>query len=344
MYSFSNDYSEGAHPSILKRLSSTNMDQTDVYGDDSYSAHAAELIRAACGREDAEVHFFLGGTQANFTIICAALRSYQGVYSSSLGHINTHEAGAIEHTGHKVLALPATAGKLTAAQIEESHLLYLNDPKREHWVQPKMVYVSHPTEVGTLYSRRELTELADVCRKYGLYLYLDGARLGYALASPGSDLTLKDIAQLCDAFYIGGTKCGALIGEAAVLLTPELKTDFHTIMKQNGAVLAKSRLLGLQFEALFTDNLYEKICRHGIDMAMRLKEGFAAKGLAVVAESFTNQQFPILPENMYRSLLPMYAMGSWEVYSNGTRAVRFCTSWATSEEQVGKLIRDIKSF
>ena len=344
MYYFTNDYSEGAHPLIMQKLLETNMEQTDVYGSDQYCAKAKELIKTACGREDADVHLFIGGTQTNFTIISAALRPFQGVYSSFLGHINTHEAGAIEHTGHKVLELPTADGKLTAQQVEENYLVYLNDPKREHWVQPKMVYISHPSEVGTLYTKKELEELSATCKKYGLYLFLDGARLGYGLMSPGTDLTLKDIARLCDVFYIGGTKCGALFGEAAVILNPDLKPDFHTIMKQSGAVLAKGRLLGLQFQTLFTDNLYEKICQHGINMAMLLKEAFAEKGLPFVAESFTNQQFPILTEKMYETLTKKYGIGSWEVVDNGTRAVRFCTSWATSEEQVHNLINDLKAL
>lgn len=344
MYYFTNDYSEGAHPLIMQKLLETNMEQTDVYGSDQYCANAKALIKTACGREDADVHLFIGGTQTNFTIISAALRPFQGVYSSFLGHINTHEAGAIEHTGHKVLELPTADGKLTAQQVEENYLVYLNDPKREHWVQPKMVYISHPSEVGTLYTKKELEELSATCKKYGLYLFLDGARLGYGLMSPGTDLTLKDIARLCDVFYIGGTKCGALFGEAAVILNPDLKPDFHTIMKQSGAVLAKGRLLGLQFQTLFTDNLYEKICQHGINMAMLLKEAFAEKGLPFVAESFTNQQFPILTEKMYETLTKKYGIGSWEVFDNGTRAVRFCTSWATSEEQVHNLINDLKAL
>ena len=344
MYYFTNDYSEGAHPLIMQKLLETNMEQTDVYGSDQYCANAKALIKTACGREDADVHLFIGGTQTNFTIISAALRPFQGVYSSFLGHINTHEAGAIEHTGHKVLELPTADGKLTAQQVEENYLVYLNDPKREHWVQPKMVYISHPSEVGTLYTKKELEELSATCKKYGLYLFLDGARLGYGLMSPGTDLTLKDIARLCDVFYIGGTKCGALFGEAAVILNPDLKPDFHTIMKQSGAVLAKGRLLGLQFQTLFTDNLYEKICQHGINMAMLLKEAFAEKGLPFVAESFTNQQFPILTEKMYETLTKKYGIGSLEVFDNSTRAVRFCTSWATSEEQVHNLINDLKAL
>lgn len=344
MYAFINDYSEGGHPLIMQKLMDTNMEQTGVYGSDQYCDAAKALIKKACGREDADVHLFIGGTQTNFTIISAALRSYQGVYSSFIGHINTHEAGAIEHTGHKVLELSTANGKLTAKQIEESHLSYLNDPSREHWVQPKMVYISHPSEVGTLYTKKELEALSATCKKYGLYLFLDGARLGYGLVSPGTDLTLQDIARLCDVFYIGGTKCGALFGEAAVILNPELKPDFRTIMKQNGAVLAKGRLLGLQFQTLFTDNLYEKICRHGIDMAMLLKKAFEEKGLPFVAESFTNQQFPILTEAMYERLTTRYGIGSWEVFGNGTRAVRFCTSWATSEQQVHNLINDLKAL
>lgn len=344
MYYFTNDYSEGAHPLLLQKLAETNLEQTDVYGSDYYCDNAKLLIKEACGRDDVDVHFFMGGTQTNLTIISAALRPFQGVYSSYLGHINTHEAGAIEHTGHKVLELPTPNGKLTAKQIEENYLLYQNDPKREHWVQPKMVYISHPSEVGSLYSKKELEEISAVCKKYGLYLFLDGARLGYALTAPGNDLSLKDITKLCDVFYIGGTKCGALCGEAAVIVNPALKPDFISIMKQTGAVLAKGRLLGLQFQTLFTNNLYEDICRHGIDMAMLLKAAFTEKGLPFLSESFTNQQFPILPNKMYEALSQKYAIGSWELFANDTRAVRFCTGWATSEEQVQRLIADLKAL
>lgn len=344
MYSFANDYSEGVHPLILEQLIKTNLDQTEVYGVDQYCANAVECIKQACGRPDADVHFFVGGTQTNATIICAALRSFQGVYSTTLGHINTHEAGAIEHSGHKVLSLPTTDGKLTAEQIEVAHQLYLNDSKREHWVEPKMVYISQPTELGSLYSKSELTALYDICQRYGLFLFVDGARLGYALTSPATDVSLTDLAKLCDVFYIGGTKCGLLFGEAAVILNPLLKPDFHTIMKQNGAVLAKGRLLGIQFQVLFTNNLYEEICAHGIKQAMLIKTALEEKSLPFLTTSFTNQQFPILSLSQYETLKAKYKMGVWEQYSNDTIAVRFCTSWATKDNEVAALIKDIEAL
>lgn len=337
-YSFANDYSEGAHPLILERLAATNLDQTDVYLDDVYCQSAAALIKNACACPTAHVHFFIGGTQTNATIISALLRPHQGVFSTDQGHINTHEAGAIEHGGHKVLMLPTADGKLTAEQIAAAYKLYLADSKRAHWVQPKMVYVSQPTELGTLYSKKELTELAEVCWYYGLYLYVDGARLGYALSSPANDLSLTDLAALTDAFYIGGTKCGLLFGEAAVIVNPALAEDFHSIMKQNGAVLAKSRLLGLQFEALFTDGLYEKICGHGIAKALQIKDAFRANGFSLLTDSFTNQQFPILKNTLLAKLRQEFVIGTWEVLAGDTTAVRFCTSWATRDEEVEKLI------
>ncbi|HIU63901.1 MAG TPA: aminotransferase class I/II-fold pyridoxal phosphate-dependent enzyme [Candidatus Avacidaminococcus intestinavium] len=344
MYSFANDYSEGAHPKILEQIVKTNLEQTGVYFSDEYCSSAETLIKKACGKPKAKVHFFMGGTQANATIISSALRSFQGVYSSALGHINTHEAGAIEYGGHKILTLPDEDGKLTAQQIEFSHQLYLNDPKKEHWVQPKMVYISQPTELGTLYSKQELTALATVCRKYDLFLFLDGARLGYALTSPNNDVSLEDIADLCDVFYIGGTKCGLLFGEAAVIVSPLLQADFHTIMKQHGAVLAKGRLLGLQFETLFTNNLYEQICSYGIKQALRIKNAFQAKGISFYTNSFTNQQFPILTNEQYHILKQKYVMGVWEELPNNRLAIRFCTSWATKESEVSALLADIATL
>jgi len=344
MYYFTNDYSEGAHPEIMEKLCATNMEQTNTYGFDYHSSNAKELIKKACNLNDIDVHLLVGGTQTNLTIICAALRPHHGVFSTVLSHINTHEAGAIERTGHKVLALPTNDGKLTATQIEKKYLQYKNDPNSAHWVQPKMVYISQPTEIGSLYHKQELEALYSVCQKYGLYLFIDGARMGYGLAATDNDLSLADIAQLCDVFYIGGTKCGALFGEAVVIINPLLKEDFFSISKQGGAILAKGRILGIQFETLFTDNLYENICRHGINMAMKIKKAIDNKGLPILSESTTNQQFPILPNIMLKKLSEKYAFAPWEIIDKNNTAVRICTGWATDEAQVSALIKDIETL
>lgn len=285
-----------------------------------------------------------GGTQTNLTIICAALRPFHGVYGTAQSHINTHEAGAIERTGHKVIDLPTADGKITAAMIRQQHELYLGDPSREHLVQPKMVYISQPTEIGSLYHKEELEALYTVCRHYGLYLFIDGARLGYGLTAPDNDLTLADITNNCDVFCIGGTKCGALFGEAAVIVNPALKDDFRTIMKQGGAVLAKGRLLGLQFETLFTDGLYYKICRHGVELALQVKAAVQERGLGFVTDSTTNQQFIIFPQAMYDELSKQFALAPWEYMDDGRIAARICTSWATDPTQVDRLCSLIKAL
>ena len=344
LYYFINDYSEGAHPKIIERMVSTNLEQTSGYGSDPHSENAKLLIKQACGRTDIDVHLLVGGTQTNLTIICASLRPHQGVFCTVPSHINTHEAGAIERTGHKVLSLPGNDGKLAAADVEQHFLKYKNDPSCEHWVQPKMVYISQPTEIGSLYNKQELTDLHTICKKYNLYLFIDGARMGYGLTAYNNDLSLFDITNLCDVFYIGGTKCGALFGEAVVVINPLLKEDFFSISKQSGAVLAKGRLLGIQFETLFTDNLYEKICRHGIDMAMQIKKAIEEKGLPVVTNSHTNQQFPILNNTMFKKLSEKYVLAPWEIIDENTTAVRICTSWATDEAQVQALIKEIEAL
>lgn len=344
LYYFINDYSEGAHPKIIEKMVATNMEQTSGYGFDPHSEKAKALIKKACERTDIDIHFLVGGTQTNLTIICAALRPHQGAFCTIPSHINTHEAGAIERTGHKVLSIPSKDGKLSAADIETHYLQYKNDPNREHWVQPKMVYISQATEIGSLYNKQELTDLFAVCQKYNLYLFIDGARLGYGLAAYNNDLSLADIAKLCDVFYIGGTKCGALFGEAVVVINPTLKEDFFSISKQSGAVLAKGRLLGIQFETLFTDNLYEKICRHGIEMAMQIKDAINEKGLPVVTNSPTNQQFPIFSNVMFAKLSEKYMLAPWEIIDENNIAVRICTSWATDQEQVDSLIKDINNL
>ena len=344
MIRFECDYTEGAHRRILERLLATNEEQTPGYGDDGHTARAKEYIRAACAAPDADVWLLVGGTQANKTVIKHLLRPHQGALCAVTGHINVHESGAIESTGHKVLALPSRDGKLTAAQIEEAYLAHWNDETHEHMVQPGMVYLSHPTENGTTYTKAELTAISAVCRRLGLYLYLDGARLGYGLASEGNDLTLPDIARLCDVFYIGGTKVGALFGEAVVIPNPAVKKDFRYLIKQEGGLLAKGRLLGIQFETLFEDGLYYEISAHADRLAMKLRDAFAAKGIPFLYESTTNQQFPILPDSAVEILAKKYAFSSWGRVDETHTAVRFATSWATKEESVDALIADIQAL
>lgn len=342
MIYFQCDYNEGAHPKVMERLMETNMEQTPGYGEDAHCARAAGLIRRACGDETLAVHFLVGGTQTNMTVIDAALRSHQGVISASSGHINVHETGAVESLGHKVLAVPHRDGKLSAAQVEALCMAHREDASFEHMVQPKMVYISNPTEYGTLYSRGELEELSRVCRGNGLYLFLDGARLGYGLAASDNELSLPLLAKCCDVFYIGGTKVGALFGEAVVISNEELKTDFRYFIKQKGGMLAKGRLLGLQFEALFTENLYLEISKHAVRLADRLREAFADAGYPMLVKNGTNQLFPILPDGLLEELKGRYGF-SWQERVDSTHsAVRFCTSWATREENVESLIRDLR--
>ena len=278
MIRFQCDYQEGAHPSILKKMEETNYEQTVGYGNDPYCESARKKIRELCNAPEADVHFLVGGTQTNFTVISAILRPYQGALAAVSGHINVHETGAIEATGHKVLALPSEDGKITAAQIREAYEAHWNDADHEHIVQPGMVYISHPTENGTLYEKEELQALSRTCRELGLPLFLDGARLGYGLMSEKSSLSLSEIAELTDVFYIGGTKVGALFGEAVVITNPALKKDFRYLIKQHGGMLAKGRLLGIQFDVLFTDNLYFDIAKGADELAMRLKAAFLEKG------------------------------------------------------------------
>jgi len=343
MIHFESDYCEGAHPEIIKKLTETNFVQTQGYGTDSYCLAAAELIRRKCGRSDVDVHFLIGGTQTNLTVISAALRPHQGVLSADTGHINAHESGAVEATGHKVLALRGCDGKLTAAQIQTACDTHYDDDTREHQVQPKLVYLSQPTEIGTIYSRAELTLIHETCLRNDLLLYIDGARLGYALCAEGNDLDLPAIAQLCDAFYIGGTKIGALFGEALVICNNNLKKDFRYIMKQKGGILAKGRLLGLQFLTLFQDDLYLTSCRHANDMAALIKDACAAKGYDFLIASHTNQQFPILPDAALERIGRNFSYSFWEKAGDSGSAVRFCTSWATKEADVQKLVREIEN-
>jgi len=342
MILFECDYSEGAHPKVLQKLIDTNYEQTKAYGEDSYCLEAARLIKVICGRLDADVHFLTGGTQTNLTLISAALRPHQGVISAVTGHINVHESGAIEATGHKVLEQAGTDGKLTAAQIQKVCEDHFNDVNHEHMVQPRLVYISNPTEIGSIYSLSEMTAIREVCSRNHLYLYMDGARLGYALCAQGNDLDLPAIADLCDAFYIGGTKLGTLFGEALVICNEDLKADFRYIMKQKGGLLAKGRLLGLQFLALFEDNLYFDIARHANDMAMLIKQACERAGFAFLIPSSTNQQFPILPDELLAGIGRNFTYSFWEKTDDSHSAVRFCTSWATKETDVAELVKEIE--
>lgn len=342
MIRFECDYLEGAHPRILEKMAETNSTQTAGYGNDPYCDSAKEKIRKLCGDTEADIHFLVGGTQTNCTVISAVLRPYQGVLAAVTGHINVHETGAIEAAGHKVLALPSEDGKITAEQVRKSYEAHWNDTDHEHIVQPGMVYISWPTENGTLYSKEELRNLHDTCKELELPLFMDGARMGYGLMSEINTLTLEDIAALTDVFYIGGTKVGALFGEAVVISDPALKKDFRYLIKQHGGMLAKGRLLGIQFDTLFTDGLYFEIARHADDLAMRLKEAFVKKGYPLRFDSYTNQQFPILPNEHIEQLRKKYSFAFWEAMDDSHSAVRFCTSWATKEEAVSELIRDIE--
>ena len=344
MIYFNNDYSEGCHPKILEALARTNYEQTLGYGEDEYCARAAGKIRTLCGREDAAVHFLVGGTQTNMTVIAAALRPHQGVLCAGSGHINTHETGAVEATGHKVLPLPSRDGKIHAGQVREAVLSHRGDASFEHTVQPKMVYISNPTELGTLYTIAELKALSDTCRELGLYLFLDGARLGYGLMAKDNDLTLKDIGDCCDVFYIGGTKVGALFGEAVVITNPELKEDFRYLIKQRGGMLAKGRLLGIQFDTLMTDNLYFDISAHAIALAEKLENTFKELGVPFLVKVQSNQLFPILPDGVLARLAEAYVFCEQCRVDESHRAVRFCTSWATKEENVQALCRDLEDL
>ena len=337
MIYFNSDYLEGAHPSIMVKMAETNMVQTVGYGEDEYCEAAREKIKAACQAPEADVHFLVGGTQTNTTVIAAILRPWQGVISAVSGHINCHEAGAIESTGHKVITLPTDNGKITAQQVADYVEWHKNDESTEHIVQPGMVYISHPTEAGTLYTKAELTELYDTCRRYGLPLYIDGARLGYGLAAEESDMTLPEFARLCDVFYIGGTKVGALFGEAVVIMNESIKKDFRFIMKQRGGRLAKGRLLGIQFDALFTDDLYFKISRHAIEMAHQIRDIFVSAGYPLLFDSPTNQQYPIMPDAELAEIGKSFGYEYWERVDKTHSGVRFCASWATTQENVDAL-------
>ena len=341
MYQFQCDYNQGAHPRIMERLLETNLEQTVGYGEDHYCAAAREAIRTAIGRTDVDVHFLVGGTQANATVISSILRPYQGVLCASTGHINVHETGAIEHGGHKVLAINAKDGLLVAEQIRKAMELHYAEDGPEHTVQPGMVYISFSSELGTVYTLQQLQEISSACREYGLPLFIDGARMGYGLASEGCDVTLQDIAELADVFYLGGTKQGALFGEAVVIVNDALKKDFRYFIKQNGGMLAKGRLLGLQFLTLFEDGLYFRISQHAVRQALRIRDAFESKGFEMLVHSPSNQQFPILDNDTMSRLAENFLFSVWQKIDESHTAVRFCTSWATDEKAVDSLINAI---
>ena len=337
MISFENDYSEGAHPAILARLVETNLTQVPGYGNDPFSAHAKELICAACGTPDADVTFIGGGTQTNLIVIAALLKNYEGVIAPSTGHIGVHEAGAIECAGHKVLSLPGHCGKLAAEELKSYLTAFYGDESHTHMVFPGMVYLSFPTEYGTLYTKKELTDISALCREYGMKLYIDGARLGYGLMSEENDVSLSDLASLADVFYIGGTKVGALIGEAVVFPKGDEPVNFVTTVKQHGGLLAKGRLTGIQFEALFTDGLYFAIAKNAIEKAKRLKSILAAKGWPFYLDSPTNQQFVVIDDETLKRVREKFVVSFWEKPDPTHTVVRFATSWATTDEMLDAL-------
>lgn len=337
MIYFHNDYSEGCCQQIMDRMIATNLEQTPGYGEDKYCAMAADKIRKACENDDLAVHFLVGGTQANLTVISAALRPHQGVIGAVSAHIHVHETGAVEATGHKVLAVPSADGKITPVQVARVVLEQRNSGCVEHMVQPKMVYISNSTELGTVYTLQELKDLRSVCDEYGLYLFLDGARLGYALTAKESDVTLVDLARLCDVFYIGGTKVGALFGEAVVIRNPAINEDFRYLIKQKGAMLAKGRLLGLQFDTLFTDDLYFQVAEKANCQAEQIRQTLHSLGYRLLVDNGSNQIFPILPDALLDELGKNFTFTEQERVDDHHRAVRFCTSWATKQENVDAL-------
>ena len=342
MYRFESDYTEGAHPRIIDALVKTNREQTPTYGEDAYCETARKIICGACGNMDISVHFLVGGTRTNAAVIDAALRPHQAVISAETGHIAGHETGAIEATGHKVICLPSEDGKLTAAQVRKCVDEHWKDVNHEHCPQPALVYISHPTETGLIYPKHELTELHRVCRERHVLLFMDGARLGYALGAPKNDVFMADLAQLCDAFYIGGTKVGAMFGEALCICNKELDRDFRYIIKQHGGLLAKGRFLGIQFETLFKDGLYLELGRSAVTLALQIRDAFQSAGCEFLYDSPTNQQFPIINGAVLEDLKKNYTFSVWKELPGDKTAVRFVTSWATKPEVVDMLTTDIK--
>ena len=343
---FETDYQEGCHPRILERLSQTNFEQTSGYGVDVHTERAKELIRNIIGKPDAKVYFLVGGTQTNTTVIKHFLTPCEGVISVSTGHINVHESGAIESTGHKVITLPGHDGLLYAEDLRRYMEAFRADPTNEHMVQPGLVYISYSSELGTVYNKSPLAEIRRVCDDYGLKLFADGARLGAGLVSSASDMAMNDIAELCDVFYIGGTKNGALFGEAVVFPNPEKVNlrQFTTIIKQQGGLLAKGRLLGIQFEVLFEDGLFYRNAEHANIQAMKIKRAFTERNIPFLIDSPTNQQFPILTRKQHESLSQKFSYESWQPLEDGRLAVRFCTSWATTDDNISELIQAINQL
>lgn len=337
MISFNCDYNEGAHPEILRRLMQTNLEQEPGYGADKYTLSAKEKIRQAIQCPDADVTFLVGGTQTNATVIDAVLPHYGAVVATETGHIAAHESGAVEHAGHKVITIPAHEGKMLAADLRKYLSDFYADSTWPHMANPGMVYISFPTEYGTIYTEQELADIHNVCQEYEMPLFVDGARLGYGLASPAADIDLPTLARLCDVFYIGGTKVGALCGEAVVFPRGNAPRNFFTIVKQHGALLAKGRLLGIQFDTLFTDNLYMRISHNAIDLAMKLQAIFREKAIPFFIESPTNQQFPILTTEQMKRLEGKVSFEIWQRLDDGRAVTRFATSWATSEENIKAL-------
>lgn len=344
MIKFDNDYSRSAHPKIIEALSEDMHNSYAGYGLDSWCERASEEIRKAIDKPNANIHYFIGGTQTNMTVIDIALRSFEGVISADTGHVNVHETGAIEFTRHKVIALPSVDGKITSAQVREQGVLKLYNPTPGHVVEPKMVYISQPTEFGTLYSKEELEAIRGACDEFGFYLFVDGARLSYALSSPFNDVDLKCLADNCDAFYIGGTKCGALFGEAVVILNDELKPHFFSYQKQHGALLAKGWLLGLQFYTLFNNNLYSEIAKPAVKMALDIRSAMLSKGIKLAVDSPTNQQFFIMTNEQIKALSKEYMLSEIETIDESHKCMRLCTAWYTEQRDVDSLIEAINEL
>lgn len=343
MLLFHNDYNEICHPAVMKKISSLSNSQMPGYGLDSCCSRAAEMIKKCCTNDDLTVHFLVGGTQTNLTVIAASLRPHQAVLSAFSGHINVHETGAIEATGHKIVSVTSDDGKLTAEQVEKFAHDQACDENAEHTAQIKLVYISQSTELGTLYTLAELESISAVCKKYGLYLYIDGARLGYALTAKNNDVTLADMARLCDVFYIGGTKCGTMFGEAVVISNKAIAEDFRYLIKRQGAMLAKGWLLGAQFEALFENGLYFDICSHANRLADQLRETLSQLGYPLLIQGLSNQVFPILPNDLLEKISEHCTFMVQETIDETHKAVRFCTSWATTQQSVDTLCSLLKA-
>jgi len=341
MIKFDSDYLEGAHPQIMDALMRTNSEQTDGYSEDEYCMQAKKIIKEKFDMDNVDIHFITGGTLANLTVAAASLRPHHGIISPETGHINVHETGAIEATGHKIISVLSQDGKINAKEIEKIAKEHENDEVREHTVMPKMVYISNPTELGTIYYREDILKIREVCDRYDLLLYMDGARLGYALASKNNDTDMKYFAKMCDAFYIGGTKIGALFGEALIISNPAIARDFRYIMKQRGGMLAKGRLLGISFIEFFKDNLYFDISNHANDCAGIIRKALVQKGYSFLSESFTNQIFPVMPDEDINKLSGKYSFSFWKKIDDSHSAIRFCTGWATKMEDAAALCEDI---